>query len=276
VYKRQVEYLEASKTVRFGTYGRGIFDFVFLDALSDSDNDGVADIDDICPGFDDNIDTDEDGIPDGCDLCDDTNPLMFDLVVNNPIICAKEGVIDLDISGGAPPYTFENNGSPITLPFESNIEGSYDFSIRDANNCKLDTSTSATLTWSTGETGAEINNLGPGVYSVTATDENGCMLIENFTIENESSTSVGASPILNFDMSPNPAKDFLLVSLSTAGALPYEFKIVDMLGREVWSTRDNKSTSSFTVDLNNIEAGTYFCIVKSGSSTKSEKLIVVK
>lgn len=375
-----VEYLEASKTVRFGTYGRGIFDFVFLDALSDSDNDGVADIDDICPGFDDNIDTDEDGIPDGCDLCDDTNPLKFDLVVNNPIICTKEGIIDLDISGGAPPYIFENNGSPITLPFESNIEGSYDFSIRDANNCKLDTSiflldnsyalevgdpqtvvkcaddedftiqvntgdyeilwangitsneianasegvytytltdefgcvgtssitviegevltinldlvdavngqggsavasvssTSATLTWSTGETGAEISNLGPGAYSVTATDENGCMLIENFTIENESSTSVDASPILNFDMSPNPAKDFLLVSLSTAGALPYEFKIVDMLGREVWSTRDTKSTSSFTVDLSNIEAGTYFCIVKSGSSTKSEKLIVVK
>ena len=33
----------------------------------DSDNDGVCDTDDVCPGFDDTIDTDGDGIPDGCD-----------------------------------------------------------------------------------------------------------------------------------------------------------------------------------------------------------------
>lgn len=33
----------------------------------DSDDDGVCDTDDVCPGFDDNIDSDGDGIPDGCD-----------------------------------------------------------------------------------------------------------------------------------------------------------------------------------------------------------------
>lgn len=35
----------------------------------DTDQDGVPDCDDICPGFDDNVDTDEDGVPDGCDEC---------------------------------------------------------------------------------------------------------------------------------------------------------------------------------------------------------------
>ena len=33
----------------------------------DSDNDGVPDSSDICPGYDDNIDSDNDTIPDGCD-----------------------------------------------------------------------------------------------------------------------------------------------------------------------------------------------------------------
>ncbi|MEQ3796458.1 choice-of-anchor J domain-containing protein [Flavobacteriaceae bacterium MJ-SS4] len=33
----------------------------------DSDNDGVCDANDVCPGFDDTIDSDGDGIPDGCD-----------------------------------------------------------------------------------------------------------------------------------------------------------------------------------------------------------------
>ena len=35
--------------------------------FQDSDNDGVCDANDLCPGFDDNIDSDGDGTPDGCD-----------------------------------------------------------------------------------------------------------------------------------------------------------------------------------------------------------------
>ncbi|MCB9853334.1 MAG: thrombospondin type 3 repeat-containing protein [Phycisphaerales bacterium] len=38
----------------------------------DTDGDGVNDICDVCPGFDDHIDTDADGIPDQCDNCPDT------------------------------------------------------------------------------------------------------------------------------------------------------------------------------------------------------------
>ncbi|MCI5208224.1 MAG: hypothetical protein D3910_05405, partial [Candidatus Electrothrix sp. ATG2] len=41
----------------------------------DSDDDGVSDEDDICPGYDDTLDADTDGVPDGCDACpgsDDT------------------------------------------------------------------------------------------------------------------------------------------------------------------------------------------------------------
>ncbi len=47
-------------------------DIEFCDCLvetGDSDNDGVCDADDICAGFDDNIDSDSDNIPDGCDTC---------------------------------------------------------------------------------------------------------------------------------------------------------------------------------------------------------------
>ncbi len=35
----------------------------------DEDNDGIPDICDVCPGFDDNQDSDGDGIADGCDMC---------------------------------------------------------------------------------------------------------------------------------------------------------------------------------------------------------------
>ncbi len=38
--------------------------------FQDSDNDGVCDNDDSCPGFDDSVDTNNNGIPDGCDVID--------------------------------------------------------------------------------------------------------------------------------------------------------------------------------------------------------------
>ncbi len=43
------------------------------DILIDSDNDGVEDAQDQCPGFDDNLDLDSDGIPDGCDNDNDND-----------------------------------------------------------------------------------------------------------------------------------------------------------------------------------------------------------
>ena len=43
------------------------------DSLIDSDADGVADSSDTCPGYDDAVDVDEDGIPDGCDSLIDSD-----------------------------------------------------------------------------------------------------------------------------------------------------------------------------------------------------------
>ena len=40
--------------------------------FQDTDNDGVCDAADVCPGGDDTVDTDADGTPDACDPCDDT------------------------------------------------------------------------------------------------------------------------------------------------------------------------------------------------------------
>ena len=38
--------------------------------FEDTDNDGVCNAKDLCPGFDDTVDDDQDGIPDSCDDCD--------------------------------------------------------------------------------------------------------------------------------------------------------------------------------------------------------------
>ncbi len=40
-----------------------------VEMMQDSDNDGVPDVRDKCPGHDDRLDADKDGVPDGCDIC---------------------------------------------------------------------------------------------------------------------------------------------------------------------------------------------------------------
>ena len=56
------------------------------DPAGDADGDGVCDIDDICPGFDDSLDDDGDGIPNGCDVlpgCNDNADLNSDATTIN-------------------------------------------------------------------------------------------------------------------------------------------------------------------------------------------------
>ena len=58
-----------------------------IGGFGDEDNDGVQDLHDICPGFDDSNDFDNDGTPDGCDEDDDGDGTLDedDLCPNTPI-----------------------------------------------------------------------------------------------------------------------------------------------------------------------------------------------
>ena len=74
--------------------------------FQDADGDTVADVCDICPGFDDRLDVDLDGVPDGCDICpefDDGIDYDLDGVPEGCDICF--GFDDsLDIDGDGVPY----------------------------------------------------------------------------------------------------------------------------------------------------------------------------
>ena len=58
-----------------------------IGGFGDEDNDGVQDLQDICPGFDDSNDFDNDGTPDGCDEDDDGDGTLDedDLCPNTPL-----------------------------------------------------------------------------------------------------------------------------------------------------------------------------------------------
>jgi len=76
----------------------------------DDDNDGVPNVEDVCPGFDDRDDADRDGVPDGCEEQPETTELT---IVDTSIVDAGEDRYDVavmvenpSVDWGASPLDF--------------------------------------------------------------------------------------------------------------------------------------------------------------------------
>ncbi len=74
--------------------------------FADDDNDGVCNVDDICPGGDDSMDGDGDGIPDFCDDCDGSAPQTCD--DGDP--CTVDDVYDVDCNCAGTFVDDDNDG----------------------------------------------------------------------------------------------------------------------------------------------------------------------
>ena len=70
-------------------------------ADTDTDQDGTADCNDICQGYDDNIDADGDSVPDGCDNCpnDFENDADSDGICGDTDTCPYDPLNDIDSDG---------------------------------------------------------------------------------------------------------------------------------------------------------------------------------
>jgi hypothetical protein len=131
-----------------------------------------------------------------------------------PMACVDgETEIVFSASGGVTPYTSDLSNVPVTTP------GDYSFTFTDANGCEteaevtvstldglslsptilgtscagscngsialdfIDAVGNVDVTWSSGLTGAAITDVCAGEYTATATDESGCTVIGNYTID---------------------------------------------------------------------------------------------
>jgi subtilisin-like proprotein convertase family protein len=221
----------------------------------------------------------------GCSIT--TNPIQitsntgnFSLlsIVSTPATCtASNGSVEVEISGGQAPITYNWSNGGSTQDISSLTSGVYSLTITDNNGCIIETEANVgvssgtlgiiqpvlthescsnqngaiqlttqggvpnyTYLWSNGLTTEDISNLQAGNYSVQVTDVNGCIATANYTINNQSSLFTISNTNIQNEVCGSQSG---AINITTSGGnAPYNYS---------WT---NGAT---TEDLVNLSAGNY-------------------
>jgi len=200
-------------------------------------------------------------------------------VVSNEETCGNgTGSIDIDITGGAAPYSYTWSNGATTQDISDLNAGDYIVSVKDGNLCSISKtitvinksgnlnqtwgnaanevcsnghgsvditieggSTPYTYAWSNGTSGEDLLNVNEGTYSCTITDNSGCSITTPiYTIENESGTLSLDNIDVDNEICGNGLGEIELVI--SGGTTPYSYS---------WT---NGAT---TRDIFNLSEGTY-------------------
>ncbi|MDG1334300.1 MAG: T9SS type A sorting domain-containing protein [Crocinitomicaceae bacterium] len=149
-----------------------------------------------------------------------------------------DGAIDITVAGGTPNYTFAWTGPN---GFTASTE--------------------------------DITNLEDGTYSVTITDDNGCVTtINDITVE----PSAGLDEIEEslFVVYPNPTNGIVNIVLNNPANDVRSIQVTDVTGRIVYDS--NLEGLSFNIDLSTAADGTYFLNVATDNKRTTQPIVLKK
>jgi len=221
------------------------------------------------------------------------------------VSCAggNNGVINLTVSGGIAPYTYQWSNGASTEDIFNLRAGTYSVSITDDYGCSenrsytLDQpdqpivvngvvtdanggagSVDITVTggvqpyrflWSNNITTEDISGLAPGNYTVTVTDANFCVATSTFSVK--VSTAVDKTALDKaIKIYPNPAQD--RVNLEVTGLIPDRVSMISSDGRTIWQTRPTEHNLS--IDTRSLPAGIYKVVVHSGTTITAMNVMI--
>lgn len=201
---------------------------------------------------------------------------------NETYLQAKNGTANSIVSGGSSPYTYSWSNGLNTASISNLAPGTYTVNITDMAGCTIsdivtinafvcnaftvnvqqedvtcagendgllkiidiqNANSPYAINWSNNVTGASNNNLAPGNYNLSITDNKGCSYQNNFTIV--APVALTASYVVNEVSSVN-SNDGSINLTPFGGTPPYAY---------FWST------SKTTQDVNNLSQGTYWVSV---------------
>ncbi|MEP7168598.1 MAG: SprB repeat-containing protein, partial [Bacteroidota bacterium] len=207
--------------------------------------------------------------------------LAASTTVTGNISCfsGNNGSIDLAVSGGTMPYSYNWNTGATTEDLINLSAGTYTVSITDANGCTSNSAATITqpagslatnvainqqvscyggangsinltasggtapysYSWSNGSSTEDINGLASGTYTVTVTDVNGCSASTSAGIT-QPSGALSANTSVSQNVSCNSGSNGSMSIIVSGGTSPYIYD---------WST------GASTQSINGLNAGTY-------------------
>ncbi len=221
--------------------------------------------------------------------------------VNVSCFGSADGSIDLNVTGGIPPWSYNWSNGAATQDLNNITAGVYNVTVTDANGCEIfetiilneptDITSSMTkvdvdcngnmngsidltvsggippygYNWSNGANTQDISNLNGGVYMVTITDANGCVQLDTMVVgEPNPLQSVLTPSVYNggFNISCFGGSDGFINQVISGGTPPYTV---------LWST------SSTDEDISGLAAGTYSVTVTDANScTLVEQITLIE
>lgn len=242
--------------------------------------------------------TDARGNLNTCSFDVTVNNVMTYTVIETAVSChgAADGAIELSISGGQAPYSIDwNNENTEDLTHVKG--GEYRGTITDANGCTQNieayvaepaplqivndavinptfcgtptgeihiSATGGTLSyeylWNDGFNQPDRNAIGAGVYSVTISDENGCMTVETYTLNDPTAAEI----ILE-------NTQHLVCQGKNKGAADITVKLQnDATTYSVsWSNGNNDE------DLSQVSSGNYYVLITDNNNCTAAKTISI-
>jgi len=223
-------------------------------------------------------------------------PAVISIAANlTPASCngAADGSIDLIVSGGTAPYTYDWSNGATTSGNNNLPKGNYSITITDANNClasqtfplaepnelvltftkqdasgfgiangSIDLSVQGgtmpyIYNWSNGQINQDIQNLAAANYRVTVTDENGCTKSLTIRIDEPNALTISTTKT---NLNCHGDADGTIAVNVSGGMSPYTF---------------NWSSGQMTKDLTGLSGGTYTLTVTDANGiSKTETTFI--
>ena len=253
---------------------------------ADGDIDGVCDINDVCPGYDDTIDSDNDGIPDGCDDCESviseftTNPLTHSGNGSSSTSLSLNNQTDISFTisqlgartGGKPSNRYSEL---VVIEYKSSANAAYSlygsFSGTNQNTVDVD------IPGAVAEVRVTLSNeLGGNTgLSVSFSSVSGCLGVQALQSSNRNSPKSLVGPTI--EAFPNPFEENIYLELSNVVPNdPGNIRIMDNQGRLIYEM-ETRGTDSSKQLINTAEwaRGVYFIQYSDSKTQKTKKVVKI-